>query len=113
MSYKYDSGKLRLDLVPKEAVYSIARGLGFGADKYAPNQWRGGMAYSRVYAACLRHLLAWFEGEDLDKESGLSHIDHALCNLAFLATYIEHNKDCDDRYAIKRLSETNTDNSHL
>lgn len=38
---KYDDGKPRLDLVPPEAVMALGRVLTYGAEKYAPNSWRG------------------------------------------------------------------------
>jgi hypothetical protein len=38
----------------------------------------------RYYAAALRHLPAWRGGEELDPESGLTHLAHALANAAFL-----------------------------
>jgi hypothetical protein len=35
------------------------------------------------YDAALRHLMAWFDGETIDPESGLSHLAHvmACCNI--------------------------------
>jgi hypothetical protein len=35
-------------------------------------------------AALLRHINAWRRGEKCDDESGLHHLAHALCNVAFL-----------------------------
>jgi hypothetical protein len=80
---KHDHGKLRLDLLPPEAIRAMAQVLTMGADKYGPNQWRG-VEMHRYEAAMLRHWLAWKEGEALDRESGLSHLAHLLCNAAFL-----------------------------
>lgn len=95
---KYDEGKLRLDLVPVEAVEGMARVLGMGAAKYGDRNWEHGIKFSRVYAAMLRHLFAWWNGEDLDPESGLSHLDHVLCNAAFLRTYVQREQVAyDDR----------------
>ncbi len=96
---KFDQGKLQLDLIPPEAVLALGRVLTFGAAKYNSHNWRGGIKYSRVSAALLRHLMAWESGEDLDPESGFSHIDHVICNAAFLATFISENRvELDDRY---------------
>ena len=95
---KYDNEKPRVDLVPSSFVIEVAKVLTFGANKYEADQWRDGTDYSRIYAACLRHMLAWHEGEDKDPESGLSHLAHAACNLAFLLEYIDTNTGCDDRY---------------
>lgn len=96
---KNDAEKIRLDLVPESAILALGRVLTFGAKKYDPYNWKKGITYSRVYSALLRHLTAWHSGEDTDPESGLSHLDHALCNVAFLRDYIENNRtELDDRF---------------
>ena len=98
---KHDSGKTDWSLVPFEALEEMANVLTFGAKKYASWNWTegGGFSYSRVLRSCLRHLFAFMRGEDLDPESGLSHIAHAQCNLLFLAYYIRDKKkfNKDDR----------------
>lgn len=82
---KYDSDKIRLDLVPAEAVEAIGEVLTFGAKKYSANSWQKlPMFKERYYSALLRHLMAWKRGEKLDQESGLSYLKHAICNIAFL-----------------------------
>lgn len=80
---KHDVGKLRLDLLPPEAVRALAEVLTMGAAKYGPNNWRG-VSVERYEAAMLRHWLAWKEGEKTDAESGLPHLAHVLANAAFL-----------------------------
>jgi len=82
-----DPAKLPMALIPTAILRGIAAALGYGAKKYAPNNWRRGMKYSEVYSALQRHLVAWQDGEELDGESGLSHLDHAACCLAFLREY--------------------------
>ena len=84
---KHDGGKVMYDLLPGEALHEIARALTYGAKKYEPRNWEHGIAYSRVFAALQRHLWAWWNGEDEDPESGLSHLAHAGCCLMFLLTY--------------------------
>ena len=94
---KDDSGKLRFDLVPPEAIRAWVSVLTHGADKYMDRNWEKGMAWGRPYAALCRHSLAWWSGEDIDPESGISHLAHAMCNLSFLITYQERNIGKDDR----------------
>lgn len=91
---KHDQGKPDWTLVPFEALEDMVRVLEFGAKKYARNNWasNGGFSWTRVLSATLRHLFAFMRGEDIDPESGLSHISHAQCNLLFLAYFIR-NKD--------------------
>jgi hypothetical protein len=95
---KHDESKRRMDLVPTSLVSSVARILEFGARKYGDNNWRKGLKWSRVYAALQRHLADFWEGNDLDSESGLPHLYHAACNIAFLIEFYDKRKDLDDRF---------------
>lgn len=84
---KYDSDKVRLDLWSPYAIQETGVVLTFGAEKYVAYNWARGLLYSRVYAALLRHLLAWWNGEELDSETGRPHLAHAMCCLMFLLHY--------------------------
>lgn len=82
---KADDGKDRWDLLPTKAVRAVVKVLTFGAKKYAPENWRKVPdARRRYYAAALRHLTAWWEGETDDPETGLHHLAHAACCIIFL-----------------------------
>ncbi len=95
---KNDSGKPRYDLVPWDAMEMFVDVLNYGADKYAARNWEDGMEWSRFFAACLRHLTAWFQHrEDVDPESGKSHLAHATCCLMFLMAYQSRGAGEDDR----------------
>lgn len=94
---KYDGGKLRMDLIPPEAVYALADILTFGAEKYEARNWEQGMDWGRVYGALQRHLWAWWDNESEDPETGKSHLWHALCCLAFLVAYEQRGVGNDDR----------------
>ena len=94
---KYDSGKLRIELIPPEVIEGIAAVLTFGAAKYADRNWEKGMPWGRCFAAAMRHLWAWWRGQDKDPESGINHLAHALCCIAFLLTYNIRCVGTDDR----------------
>lgn len=82
---KYDDGKLQYGLIPPIATRSLAQVLTFGAAKYAPNSWQTVQDGERRYLDALyRHLEAYRSGESTDSESGLSHLAHAITNVAFL-----------------------------
>lgn len=98
-----DDGKVRMHLVPVTPIQELARVLEFGARKYSPNGWRAGMAWNRVMDSCERHIGAWKQGEDTDPETGLPHLAHALCNLAFLLEYAQTHPELDDRYKQEKL----------
>lgn len=96
---KKDAEKLRMDLIPLEAVKGIARVLTKGAVKYGDWNWANGMSWSRVIAALERHLMSFKERDDIDSEWGLHHLDHVLANVAFLRHYVTYQKyhQFDDR----------------
>ena len=95
---KFDTGKRRVDLVPTEAIHALADVLTAGAAKYGEHNWRHGMDWSRVYGAAQRHMLAFWGGDDIDEESGMPHIWHALTNIAFLVSYKAMSVGRDDRW---------------
>lgn len=94
---KDDCDKLPLDLIPVESLEEIGVVLRHGAEKYAPRNWEPGMRWGRCYAALLRHLFAWWRGEDRDPDSGLSHLAHAGCCILFLISYEHRRAGTDDR----------------
>lgn len=81
---KFDTSKLRYDLIPTSTTKALAQVLTYGAKKYKPNNWQNVDDPDRYVAALYRHLEAWRDGEKVDKESGLQHLAHALTNVAFL-----------------------------
>lgn len=94
----YDEGKSRVDLLDPEWLEDVGRVLGYGATKYSANNYRNGIAVSRIIASLLRHTFSLMRGEDTDKESGLSHVSHISCNAMFLHWMLTNRKDLDDRY---------------
>lgn len=82
---KFDSGKWRFSLLPMDALRQVIAVLEYGAQKYSADNWQAVPdARKRYFDAAHRHLAAWFSGELLDSESGLSHLAHATCCLLFL-----------------------------
>lgn len=94
---KHDQDKVRMDLVPWDAVVEIAKILTFGARKYADRNWEKGFNWSRVYGALMRHLTLWFQGQDTDNETGRSHLSHAGCCIFFLLAFVLRGVGVDDR----------------
>jgi hypothetical protein len=95
---KKDQGKVRMDLLSEVAIEGLARVLTVGAEKYAEDNWRKGLAWRRCLGAALRHLMEFSKGNDMDAESGLPHVDHALCCLMFLSEYQKLRRGTDDRW---------------
>ncbi len=85
---KFDDGKPRFDLLAPDAMLQLVKVLTAGAaKKYDAHNWCKGMDWSRPYAAMLRHLNAWHQGETYDPETGLPHLAHAMCNVMFLLSF--------------------------
>lgn len=82
---KADAGKPRLSLVPPEIIFDIARVREYGNAKYgATDNWKT-VEVERYRDAAFRHLLAYIrDPQGKDEESGLPHLWHLACNVAFL-----------------------------
>jgi hypothetical protein len=74
--------KAALSVVPMSVVVEIGVGMTEGASKYGRFNFRcAGIRESVYFDATMRHLIAYWEGEDIDPDSGLSHLTKALCSL--------------------------------
>lgn len=94
--------KCPLHLIPPPALTAEAEVFGLGAKKYGAYNWRKHRVSASVYqAAALRHLMAWWEGESTDPESGQSHLAHARACLAIVLDAEKHGKLNDDRPVVK------------
>lgn len=77
--------KTPLGLIPPHAMEQTAWAHKLGAEKYGPFNWRStGVCASTYVNAMMRHLNAWRDGEDLDPESGISHLAHIACSCNIL-----------------------------
>lgn len=89
---KNDQDKIRLDLIEPSFIEAVGKVLTFGAKKYEPNNWQKvDNPVNRYYAAAMRHLMAWREGEEKDPESGINHLAHVATNIMFLMHFEKEN----------------------
>jgi len=98
---KDDKGKPPISLIPRSALLAEAKVMASGASRYGAHNWRGGMKWSRLGDAAMRHILAFMDGQALDDGpdgSGESHLANARCCLAFLIEYAEYGLGEDDRH---------------
>lgn len=69
-----------------------------GARKYGRHNYRVAGVRGSVYRdAAWRHLNKWWEGQDVDPDSGLSHITKAIASLMVLRDAMIFNNWTDDR----------------
>lgn len=80
----YGEAKTKLSDTPTVGIQKMGRVFTGGAVKYGRFNWRDHRVSATVYYdAAQRHLMAWFNGEDIDPESGEPHLAHvmACCNI--------------------------------
>ncbi len=93
----FSEDKSGVDQIPVDVLMEWGQVYTFGASKYGRNNWKLGTEYHEFYASALRHLFAFWGGEDIDPESGLSHLVHALWNIAAIRHYQNKGLGTDDR----------------
>lgn len=85
--HKHDDGKPVLTLVPREMIWAIALIRMYGLKKYpetGEHGWKN-LDMDRIRNAAYRHFMLYLDDPDgVDAESGLPHLWHLACNVAFL-----------------------------
>jgi len=95
-----------LHMIPASAEIMEASVMALGAEKYGPFNWRSEPVYASIYiAAARRHLAQWFDGQDHDEESGVSHLAHARACLGILLDALACETCVDDRPAPGRANQ--------
>lgn len=92
---KFDQGKPALAYLPVRALEQVGAVMTFGAKKYGGFNYLGGLSYTRLLSAAMRHIFSFLQGKDLDEESGLPHWAHAAACLLMLGemTFIKPAED--------------------
>lgn len=88
---KADKGKPKLSLVPPQIIRDIARIREYGTNKYGdPDNWKK-VEVERYIDAAYRHFIAFAEDPtSIDEESGLPHLWHCECNMAFISEMLKN-----------------------
>ena len=90
--------KAPLSTIPAQVLMELGIAMREGAAKYGRFNFRViGVRSSVYYDATMRHLMSWWEGEDIDPESDLSHITKAISSLVVLRDAMMQDKNTDDR----------------
>lgn len=88
----------RFDLLPVEALATVARHYAVGAEKYSAHNWRKGYEWSKSYAALQRHAGLFWGGQDNDEEMGTPHMAAVAFHALSLLTFMDEQRAFDDRY---------------
>lgn len=95
------SDKVPYEFVPLHLVAGAARVFKHVTERkdrpYPMWNWAKGMPWLVPFACMMRHMAAWLIGEDLDRETGMPHLDHAHCNLLMLIHYAQAYPEGDNR----------------
>jgi len=94
---RFNEGKPQWSLMDFESFEPMIRVLEYGSKKYARNNWKKGLPTVEIMDSLMRHIISFLEGEDIDKESGLPHIGHMMCNLMFLSYVMKNKPELDNR----------------
>lgn len=90
--------KTPMSCLPATVMAEVSLGMMEGALKYGRHNYRViGVRASVYYDAAMRHLMAWWEGEDLDPDSGLNHVVKAIASLVVVRDAMIQGKFTDDR----------------
>ena len=90
--------KASMSCVPAPVLMELGIAMQEGAAKYGRHNYRQANILASVYYdALMRHLMAWWEGEDIDPPSGLSHITKAIATLVVLRDAMMLDRFNDDR----------------
>jgi len=87
----------QLSYLPFDSLAEVSKVYQYGASKYARDNWKKGYKWSLNFDAMMRHMFAFWEGEDLDPESGCAHVGHAAWHALTLLWFMQHYKEGDDR----------------
>ena len=97
-SFKDSSGKPPVELIPWAAEEAMAAAFAFGATKYGRHNYKiDGLPVTYLLGAAKRHIGKFLDGIDLDDESGVSHLGHALCGIAMALDALKYHPHMDDR----------------
>lgn len=90
--------KAPMSTVPANVMAEVGVAMLEGAAKYGRHNYRcAGVRSSVYYDGVMRHLMAWWEGEDIDPDSGLSHVTKAITSLVVLRDAMMQGMCTDDR----------------
>lgn len=85
-------GKPRMSLVPHKALHDVMQRYLAGAEAYGENNWKLGMKNSVLYDSAMRHLMAYWTGDESE-----DHLGAALWNIMGLIDNQDKRPEMDDR----------------
>lgn len=87
----------RFDLLPWDALWTVAELYGKGAEKYEDRNWERGYDWSLSFASLIRHATQFWQGEDDDSETGLPHLASVVFHALGLLRFMREHPEFDNR----------------
>jgi hypothetical protein len=92
----------RFDMIPSDVLWELAEHYGKGEAKYPSNEdgtanWQNGYNWRLSIAALERHLHSFIQGENIDEETGSSHLVAVIWHAIALRWFQLHGKGTDYR----------------
>lgn len=95
-----------LSVLPTTALLILGAVMRLGASKYGAYNFRNSNVPSSTYIdAAMRHMMSWWDGEDTDPESGVSHLGHVMACMAIVIEAKALGRLTDDRPTSGRTGE--------
>jgi hypothetical protein len=100
--------KAKFSTVPANVVLEVGLAMLEGACKYGRHNYRAaGVRSSVYYDAAMGHLADWWEGQDIDADSGMSHVTKAIASLVVLRDAMMQDMLQDDRPPRSKVHKSN------
>lgn len=98
-SLRFNEGKPEVSQVDPKFIMALADLMTASSKKYGKHNYALGQQYSTPFDSCMRHLMKFMQGENIDEESGKDHLIHAAANIMIMYTSTKlDNPDLDDRF---------------
>lgn len=96
-SARHNQGKVQMRELDPDFLIGIGEVLTASRQKYDEGNWMKETKFTTPYESCMRHLMKFWNGEELDDETQKHHLLHAATNLMFLYYHQTSGKGIDDR----------------
>lgn len=109
--------KVSMTCVPASGQIHMARAMMDGVRKYGKMNYRDTPVEASIYIdAAYRHLMSWYDGEEVAEDSGVHHLGHVMACMAIVLDAMENGTLIDDRPSkgnaaeiLKRFTEKYSD----
>lgn len=101
-SVRHNTGKVQLREIDPSFVLGLGQVLTASRERYDEGNWMKETKLSTPYESCMRHLMKFWNGDELDDDTKLDHLLHAATNIMFLYYHKSSGKGIDDRLFKKK-----------